>query len=697
MSNKLTSEELSDQALTHLKAGEFSEAADSLLGALDHSPDSAQTWFRLGEAYRLGNKLKRAENSFLKALQLNPQLTEPRFRLAMIYARSHRLAAALGLMNQVLKSAPKNLAAMSLASEFELALGNYEASIALRKRIFIQRPQDGGTALGIASAYLLSGNFEDGWRWYERRFLGRTPHYVHHEQLRAWAGENLDGKTILVTGEQGLGDLINFIRYLLELKTLYTCKLLFACSKKYRELFRGVEFIDQLLEEASEGVYADYSVALSSLPGVLGHSWGDLPASIDFLAANPASVDYWRARLEHSDSFKIGIAWQGNPNFGNDHNRSFPLRALWPLLTMKGFEFVVLQKGPGTEQIPALTSTFPFFDLGQTLDTDEVPFSDTRAILESLDLVISCDTSVAHIAGSRNTEIWLALTAHKPDWRWGTAEGYSHWYPHLKIYRQERMGDWEALFSRIAKDLVKASGKVTPRSPADFKLQENEESYTNFVRHGLMTSLKSGGNIYRSLVAYGEFAQESLTLLSALIPAGSTVLEVNAHIGEHTLGLARLVGPHGELSAYEQRQALFELLKSNISLNNLNNTICQKRALASANDSIDSLSLQSLSLIKITSDGKELDVIAGARHTIERCRPLIYLSDAARTSQNKLVEHLERQGYVFFVHRIALYPTKNFFNNPINIFGSQELVNILAMPSQSADLLEPYHGLERIE
>jgi hypothetical protein len=196
----------------------------------------------------------------------------------------------------------------------------------------------------------------------------------------------------------------------------------------------------------------DVHVPLMSLPHLLGVELDTLPCETPYLAVEPARVDKWRQELEKYPGFKIGIGWQGRPDFRGDRMRSMPLESFAPLAAVPNVRPISLQKGPGSEQLGAGLHHFDVVDLGDALDGSRSRFMDTAAVMQSLDLVVTSDTALAHLAGALGVRVWLALSA-APDWRWMLERDDSPWYPSMRLFRQSRLGDWSDVFERMAAEL----------------------------------------------------------------------------------------------------------------------------------------------------------------------------------------------------------------------------------------------------
>ena len=193
----------------------------------------------------------------------------------------------------------------------------------------------------------------------------------------------------------------------------------------------------------------DVHAPLLSLPGILGTSLATIPANVPYIHADEELIAHWRRELGPSRAFKVGIAWQGNPKFPTDRWRSFRLAQFEPLARLDGVRLFSLQKGPGAEQVGEVADRFAIMDLGRTLDEATGAFMDTAAIMKNLDLVVTSDTSIAHLAGALGVPVWVALPS-TPDWRWLLQREDSPWYPTMRLFRQTARGDWDGVFARMA-------------------------------------------------------------------------------------------------------------------------------------------------------------------------------------------------------------------------------------------------------
>jgi hypothetical protein len=298
----------------------------------------------------------------------------------------------------------------------------------------------------LALNLLLLGDFERGWPEYE---------WLSPQTLLqpVWDGGSLKGRSILIYGEGGLGDQIQFVRYAPVVKR-YGGTVIVSCRKPLLPLLASCPGIDELVATGSALPAFDVQAPLMSLPWILKTSLSTVPADIPYLFADPRLQDKWQRRLRRYPGFQIGIAWQGNPEFLKDCPRSIPFVHFAPLAGLAGVRLLSLQKGAGIEQLEAAAMQFPVTVLGSGLDKRGGAFMDTAAVMKNLDLVITSDTAIAHVAGALGVPVWVALS-HGAEWRWLLEREDSPWYPSMRLFRQTRPGDWEGVFARMAQELSK--------------------------------------------------------------------------------------------------------------------------------------------------------------------------------------------------------------------------------------------------
>jgi len=309
---------------------------------------------------------------------------------------------------------------------------------------------------------LLAGNLVEGWAEYESRWNAGDFHSPRSDlPFPHWKGEDLRGRSILVYVEQGLGDMIQFVRYL-PLLEARGARVSFSALPNLHRLFGSLPGSAELVSRVDKERQFDLQVALMSLPHWFGTTLANVPAAIPYLSPEAERSAFWRERIG-ADGFRVGICWHGNQLLPD---RSFPLSALLPLSQIDGVRLVSLQIGDGADQLNRLAESMKVEFLGEAFDSGPDAFIDSAAAMANLDLVVSCDTSIAHLAGALGKPVWIALK-YMPDWRWMLDRSDSPWYPTARLYRQPRAGEWGDVMKAMAADLGSIiAGQSTPaKSP----------------------------------------------------------------------------------------------------------------------------------------------------------------------------------------------------------------------------------------
>jgi hypothetical protein len=322
-----------------------------------------------------------------------------------------------------------------LQSDPEPAIADFERAIALKPDAYEPRFNKG--------AHLLRrGEFKEGWELYEFR-PKPGGHFSGLDSGRLWNGsENISGKTFFTYAEQGLGDTIQFCRYA-KLLAARGARVVLAVDERLVALLRVLDPNVTVIGYREGVPEFDRHCALLSLPRAFGTRESTIPAGIPYLFANAGDVTRWRDRLGEPAERRIGIRWQGSTG-RVDRGRSFELREFASLARIESVELLSLQEGAGSEQLE-LPRDWPVTALGANLDT--------AAVMQLVGLVITSDTSIAHLAGALGRPVWVALK-YLPEWRWMLARDDSPWYPTMRLFRQPRPGDWPAVFASMRAALV---------------------------------------------------------------------------------------------------------------------------------------------------------------------------------------------------------------------------------------------------
>src|SRR5271170_5611219 len=457
-----------DASLTvaHLNAGKllfgerrFAEALSSFEAATALAPDDPDAWSSRAGALRELGRLEESLEAARRALFLRDDFPEAAINLANALLKLDRAEEALDAYLQAGAAAPRSAAALcgqALAlrslDRFSEALAKFEAAEALGSR---------EARAGKGCLMLTLGDFERGLQGYEARWLNRKSlGEALGTRFETWRGPGRPGERVLVLNDHGLGDTIQFFRYL-SLMTAAGVDAAFACPPRLRRLLSSkanVRFADSPPEEHE----FDAQIAISSLPYAFGARLDTIPAAVPYLAAEPPLRELWARRIGAA-GFKIGIVWQGNPDPEADRARSMPLAALAPLAEVAGVRLISLQRGAGEEQLSLLPPSMRVETLGEEFDAGPDAFVDTAAAMTCLDLVVTCDTSIAHLAGALAAPVWVALKSDA-EWRWLTGRADSPWYPTMRLFRQSRRGVWRDVFDAMALEVAAlAARRAAPR------------------------------------------------------------------------------------------------------------------------------------------------------------------------------------------------------------------------------------------
>jgi Flp pilus assembly protein TadD len=375
------------------------------------------------------------------AVRYKPDLQDAHNNLGLALRQAGRLEEALVALRQAVKRAPKDVVAQGNLGGVLKELARLDEAEACYRAALREQPNDPVLHLNLGIVLLLGGRFEPGWQEYEWRFRAGAAGIPTCAQPR-WNGEDLAGRRLLIRAEQGLGDTIQFCRYVQ--MAARRCEVVLEVQPGLRSLLSGAIDERRIVTVGDALPPFDVWCPLLSLPHVLGM---DAP-SPPYLAAETERAATWRERIG-THGRRIGIGWQGNPTAAAERGRSVPLREFLPLAQVPGVRLISLQKHDGVEQLASLPEGLRIETLGEEFDAGPEAFLDTAAVMQCLDLVVTSDTSVAHLAGTLGRPVWVALQ-HVPDWRWLLRGETCAWYPTMRLFRQPKRGDWASVFARIA-------------------------------------------------------------------------------------------------------------------------------------------------------------------------------------------------------------------------------------------------------
>ncbi len=428
------------------------EAIVALRTALRIKPELAEAHTSLGAALLRQGKTDEALASLAEALRIKPTLSEPYLHRAQAEWQMGQFDQAEASCAVALQKKPDSPEAHNMIGVIRLKKGHPAEAVTEFSQALALRPTFPQAHFNRGLARLLMGDYEHGWADYEWRWRCRDFVSRPVAENEGWDGSPLAGRTILLHAEQGFGDTLQFIRFLPLLKR-QGGTIVLACNPVLIPLLSRCAGLDQAIDNKNLTFRFDLEAPLLSLPRRLGITLNNIPAEVPYLFGDPALEDHWRKELARFPGFKIGIAWQGNPDHPEDRLRSAALTRFAPL-ARAGVQLISLQLGLGREQIDALGGRFPVIELAPRAQEAAWTFLDTAAVMKSLDLVIAVDTAVAHLAGGLGVPVWMAL-AFSSDWRWLQDREDSPWYPTVRLFRQQEFGAWDEVFARMAGELTK--------------------------------------------------------------------------------------------------------------------------------------------------------------------------------------------------------------------------------------------------
>jgi hypothetical protein len=434
-------------ALKQLKR--FDAALASLDQAIALQPDFAEAHCNRGNVLQELGQFDAALASYDKAITLKPNYVKAYANRGNVLQELEQFEAALASYDRALALEPgsaeaycNRASAFQELKQFDAALADFEKAIALN-------PAYADAHWNSALCHLRLGNFQSGWERYEWRLRKHDFLEVHRLQFNGerWRGhEPLDRKTMLLHGEQGLGDAIQFARYAPLVASLGAHVILSAPRPLVR-LFQRLENVDRIVSDATEAGPYDFHCSLLSLPLAFKTTLATIPSATEpYLSADATLVAKWRNRLGAPGRPQVGVMWNGGTASKIRH-RSIPLSEFTALLD-DPFRFVSLQKDVRESDREALDASPGIAHFGD----EQEDFADAAAMIELMDVVISVDTSIAHLAGALGKEAWILLP-YSADWRWMEGRSDSPWYPSVRLYRQATRGDWSDVLARVKRDL----------------------------------------------------------------------------------------------------------------------------------------------------------------------------------------------------------------------------------------------------
>lgn len=440
------------------RMGAMDEAAEAFGRAAKLAPNDAGPVLDAARTLAAAGRPEKADILCRRLLAQKPRHTGALNRLGMLLARTGREEEAAAVFDRALAVDSTSADAWTNKGALRHAQGRLDDALAAFDRALEIDPNHVDARFNRGQVRLLAGDFAQGWADYEARCEKPAWRRANPEMVpdRRWRGEPLTDQPLYVFDEQGMGDTLQFVRYLPRVKERCHRVVLVCAAPLVPLLADGIcaDVVKARGEAMPEA--PGRTVSLLSLPEIFGTTEKSIPADGPYVFADAGKSDHWRKKMPGHE-LRAGLVWAGNPGHANDRNRSCSLESLTPILELSGVTWFGLQKGAGCHQVQELPEPLQFFNLGPEL----ADFSDTAAAIENLDLVVTVDTAVAHLAGAMGKPVWVMLPA-VPDWRWGLERDDTPWYPTMRLFRQKTGEGWKAVVREMTRELGRLIRPIRP-------------------------------------------------------------------------------------------------------------------------------------------------------------------------------------------------------------------------------------------
>ncbi|HLK61642.1 MAG TPA: tetratricopeptide repeat protein [Chthonomonadaceae bacterium] len=439
-----------DLGVVLLKEQQFVGAEARFRKAVALRPNYPDALNNLGFTLRMLGRLEESVDAYRRALELRADTPLVYDSLGISLQMLYRFTEAEAIYARALEIAPNDPIIHRNRGVLYLSQNRCEAAAQCFRQALTLQPDSAEAQMNLGITLLKQGQFEEGWAAYAARLKMQAT--VMDTLAPRWDGSPLEGRTILLYAEQGLGDAIQFVRYIPLVKACGG-RVVLVCQAGLKRLFANLEGVEELVEGTPTGAATlppfQVQASLLSLPEQLQTRLETIPSPVPYLHPETEKQRDWQHRLAAYPGFKVGIVWAGNPEFGNDRNRSCRLSDFTPHIGLPGVQLFSLQKDAAALQIANLPKPDTLTDLAPDLHD----FTDTAAVIANLDLVISVDTSVAHLAGAMGAPVWTLLP-FAPDWRWLLDRADTPWYPTMRLFRQPQPTDWASVFQQVTAELT---------------------------------------------------------------------------------------------------------------------------------------------------------------------------------------------------------------------------------------------------
>ena len=465
-----------------------------LTNLLAHDPEYIPGYLSLGLVYEQSKNLEKAIDCYKAAIKIDPKEIKAYLSLATLYKQEQKYEEAIKVYQQGLINNPSNHFILSnlgnlfyLQHKYEDAIishqraikaepqshivhfnfantllnaGKYSEAIEMYRKTIQINPNFYRSRINLGTTLLSMSNFDEGFKEYSYRiYEDKNFKSILHKKNQIWNGQNIENKKILVVAEDGLGNTLQFSRYL-EILSQLNCKIIFKCQDELHHLFEDMLYIEELIDLNNDYEDFEYWVPLQNLVYLLTP---DLSSNCPFPAAlkiDDNKLLEWETLIAVNDNVKIGLNWQGSNLNPRVATNTVTLDRFNNIVKNPDATFISLQKGAAVSDIEKFKLEENIINYDLLMDTGTKKFLDSAAIIKYLDLVITTDTSIAHLAGSLGTQTWLLLPKVS-DWRWLNSKDETIWYDNVRIYRQKVQGDWSEVFSRVEKDCLELVKNIT--------------------------------------------------------------------------------------------------------------------------------------------------------------------------------------------------------------------------------------------
>jgi Flp pilus assembly protein TadD len=440
-------------------------------------PKDVRILTNLGLALYQQGRVDEAGDFYRRAIEIDIAAFDARVNLGIVLSDQGKFDEANDCLKGAREQRPDSAEASQNLGMNLGRMGKSHEAIQYYEEALRHRPDHPEMHRNLSYALLTCGDYERGWREYEWR-LKCDPHPGYRINQVLWNGGDLAGRTILLHVEQGLGDTLQFIRFASMVKRRGG-HVLVVCQAPLLQLVARCDGVDLAFDGSSYQPKCHVQAPLLSLPAIFGTTLRSLPAQVPYLATDPILVEHWRSEISRAIAtdgdgraaaldqtepgrrprpFLIGIAWQGNPGHSDDRWRSFRLAHFAPLAKLPGVRLISLQTNHGLDQLEAAGGPLRIVELPRRRGRD---FMETAAIMTHLDLIITPDTAVAHLAGGLGRRVWIGLSTAVGEWRWLAGREDSPWYPTARLFHQTTLGDWDGVFRRMATELKQELEGIT--------------------------------------------------------------------------------------------------------------------------------------------------------------------------------------------------------------------------------------------